>query len=187
VDGHLTIENLDNVDWSYYFEPSLMTLWISPPQGNGIGGVAAHSSTMISMKVGTYRLRLVGSKNEGLSFNVYETHRTALTLARVQVDGKDALQANLFENGERKGSATLGVFSEIAMTVPAAQTEYVQAPSTTYIYTEPRYYYDGPYYGGGIYYGPRYYYGGGFYGGRGGYRSGGFGLGFGFSGGGHRR
>jgi hypothetical protein len=169
--GQVTLDNLDNSDWGYFYEPAVQTLWLTAPVGDGRGVVHAHSSTTLSMAEGLYRVRVLGSAFDGMSVTVYANDRSTIGLARVMLGPRETLQATVFERGQRKGSGTLTDTQQ----PPATETAAVEQPATTTIVYDSPYYYGAPYYYG---YGPRYYYGRPYYGS-------GVNFNFGF-GGGHR-
>ena len=155
--GHLTLDNLDDRSYAYFYEPAVQTLWFAAPNGQA-GTVQAHTSQTISMKAGTYQVRYSGQPDAGVTVTVYEGDTSAINISRVVSNNVETLQATAFERGERKGSGQLS--SNAAMLAPpqtVIERRVVEVP----IYTQaPVYYYGAP----GYYYGPNYYYGSSYYG-----------------------
>ncbi len=179
--GMLTIDNLDDRAWSYMYEPAVQTIWIAPT-GNG-SFINAHSSTTVSMKVGAYKVRFSGAKDDGLPMSIFGGERSAISISRVMADGSETLNASIFEHGERKASGKLASLDKLP---PDATAEVPLVEQPPVYYSDSPYY--GPYYPGGYYYGRPYYggafIGGNFYFGGGGHGFGGGGFG-GHGGGGH--
>ena len=165
ADGRLSIDNLDDRPWSYMYEPAVQTIWISSGGAEGRGMVRPHGNVTLSMKAGTYKVRFLGSQDEGAALTIYGGEKSGINLTHVIVEGSDSLYATVFERGERKGNTKLAALDK--QPVPAAQQDVVvQRPvveQPIYYSDPPVYYYSGPsyyYYGRPYYYRP--YYGSGF-------------------------
>lgn len=177
--GRLTLDNLDDRSYAYFYEPAVQTLWLAAPNGQA-GTVQAHASQTISMKVGMYQVRYSGQPDAGVTVTVYEGDTSAINISRVVANNVETLQATAFERGERKATGQLSSNSTVlAPPQTIVERRVVEVP----VYTQsPVYYYGSP----GYYYGPSYYpsyYGSGYY--SHGYYGGGLNLNFGGSFGGH--
>ncbi|HLX64055.1 MAG TPA: hypothetical protein VKX17_22475 [Planctomycetota bacterium] len=151
-DGRLGIDNLDDRAWAYMYEPAVQTIWISPSTG---GAVGAHASITLAMKAGSYKIRFLNSQDDGVPITVYAGEKSAFNLTRVAGEGGVALNATIFEHGERKTSGRIAALDKLAVPDAAQQPQVVEGP--------PVYYSDPPVYYYGSDGGPYYYYGRGYY------------------------
>ncbi len=179
--GRLTLDNLDDRTYAYFFEPAIQTMWIGAPNGNA-GTIRGHSAQTLSMKPGQYHIRYQGMQEAGVTVTIYPGELSSISLSRVMMDNTEVLQATAFERGERKATAKLAPVAALVNLPrePVVERNVIDVPTyverPTYYYDSPTVIYSRPYYS----YSRPYYYGSGYYGG-GYYRGGGSGVNLGIS------